>query len=144
MRSIITAWASACILAALVGAGYCDEALSLRQAVDIALKQNPGLLAAKGEASAAQSNERGAHALANPEMIVAPTVAGEPGSGSDTAALLVQPLEVNGQRQARGRIAHYEAQASQAASQAAQRDVVRSTKQAYWDVVQAQRMVTLD
>ncbi len=141
MRVLTAVLATACIISALVSVGHCNESLSLQQAVDIALRQNPGLLAARSEVDAGQANERGARARSNPEVVVAPTVAGE--SGSDSAVSVIQPLEVNGQRTARSRVARYEAQASQSAYLAARREVVRDVKQAYWDVTQAANMVAL-
>ena len=141
MRPIIIAWSLAILtfpIAGMLGA----ESLTVQQAVDIALRQNPDLLAAGHEVDAANSGERGARALANPEILVAPTVVGN--AKSDSAVSVVQPLELNGQRAVRTRIARFEAAATQAAYTIAERDLIRSVRQTYWDVAQAANLVELN
>jgi len=116
--------------------------LGLQEAIDIALRQNPNLLAARSDVDAAGANERSASTLANPEVIVSPNIAGE--SGSDSAVLVVQPLEINGSRTIRTRIARAEKDATGAAYRSVERDVIRSVKQAYWDIAQARNIVDLN
>lgn len=119
-----------------------QNSLSLEEAVNIALKNNPNLIAMRSEVKAAMAGQRGARALSNPEIVLAPGIAGE--AGSDEELTIIQPLEINGQRGVRTKIADAESNAVQASYKAAERDVVRSVKQAYWDVVQAQNVVELN
>lgn len=116
--------------------------LSLQEAIDIALHHNPDLLAAGYEVEAAKAGERGARSLANPEIALAPAITGV--EGSDEELSVTQPLEINGERALRARIAGAESQAVQASRRSAERQVIRSVKEAYWDAVQAQNVVELD
>ncbi len=116
--------------------------LGLQEAIDIALRQNPNLLASRSDVDAARANERSAGTLTNPELVVSPTIAGT--AGSDSAVLIVQPLEINGSRAIRTRIARAEKDATQAAHLSVERDVVRSVKQAYWEVAQIANVVDLN
>jgi len=119
-----------------------QEELRLGGAIQLALKQNPTVLAARSEVDAADANVRGARALANPEVVITPSVIGE--SGSDTELLAVQPLEVSGRRQIRTRIASSEAQATRARVQVIEREIIRDVKQAYWAIAEAQAVVELN
>ena len=141
MRLIIIAWSLAILVFRIAGT-LGAESLTVQQAVDVALRQNPDLLAAGHEVDAAKSGVRGARALANPEILVAPTVVGT--AGSDSAVSVIQPMEVNGQRAVRTRIARFEAAATQAAYTIAERDLIRSVRQTYWDVAQAANLVDLN
>lgn len=141
MRLIIIAWSLAILTLPIAGT-LGAESLTVQQAVDIALRQNPDLRAAGNETDAARAGERGARALANPEILVAPTVAGT--AGSDSAVLVTQPLELNGQRAVRTRIARFEVAAIQAAYSITERDLIRSVRQTYWDVAQAANLVDLN
>jgi len=123
-------------------AGAAEESLSLRDAVTAALTRNPSLQASRADVEAARAGARGARALANPEIIFTPPVAGA--AGSDEEFSFVQPLEVNGQRRARTRVANAELQASTAGSSATQRETVRAVKEAYWEVAEAQAVVDLN
>lgn len=118
------------------------SSLTLQEAIEIALRQNPVLLAARSDVDAARANERGAGTLANPEIVVTPSLTGA--GGSDEELSITQPLEINGQRKIRTSIARAEKDASQAAYRTAQRDVVRSVKQAYWEIAGAQSIVDLN
>ena len=118
------------------------EALTLEQAVDQALTRNPTVAAGHLFATAARESARGARALTNPEMLVAPTVIGD--GGSDSAAMFVQPLEINGARNARSRIATAEADAASHRFEAARRDMALQVKQIYWDLARTQEVVKLN
>ena len=128
-------------VAALAAAG-AEQSLSLRDAVALAQRQNPTILAAQEDALAAQAAAQGARALSNPEIVIAPTVAGA--AGSDEEFSLVQPLEVNGQRRARATVANAELQAATAGSSATRREIIRSVREAYWNVAEAQAVVDLN
>ena len=126
----------------LAGAASAEPALSLQQAVNMALERNPILQSSRTEIQAAKANERGAKTLTNPDIIITPSIAGS--AGSDEVLSVIQPLEVNGQRKIRGRIAQAETRATEAGSRSTERDLIRSVKQAYWDIAQAQNIVDLN
>lgn len=130
------------ICATMLSAACAAEELSLSQAIDIALKHNPSVAAENLSAQAAAHAARGAKALPNPDISVAPTVAGE--SGSDAAAFISQPLEMNGTRRVRGQIASHQANAAALDAAAVRNGTVRDVKQAYWDVAYAQELVELN
>lgn len=118
------------------------EELTLKQAIELAVKCNPTVAAGQFSANAAAEAARGAKALTNPELIVAPSIVGE--AGSDSALLLSQPLEINGSRKARARIAGQEAVAANQDARAISRDTVLKVKQLYWSTGRAQQLVDLN
>lgn len=118
------------------------EDLSLSQAVEKALANNPTIAAGELSAEAARRSVRGASALVNPEMLVAPTVAGE--GGSDSALLLTQPLEINSARKIRGLIAQSESRAADSNAQVLKRDLILEVKDAYWEVIRSRKIVELN
>lgn len=132
----------ACLTAMLISSPLPAEELTLRQAVEMAINNNPTVAADQLSAQAATQSARGARALANPEIIVAPTVAGD--AGADSALMFSQPLEINGARRARGRIAANEATAAGFDATATKRDIVLRVNQFYWDVSHAQELVKLN
>lgn len=142
MRQFMFVWLLTSFILTVTSAMASAESLTLQEAVDIALGRNPGVLAAGHDVDASKAAERGARALANPELWVAPTAAGT--AGSDSAVLLVQPLEINGQRTIRTKIATYEAGATKAVQGIVARDLILGVKQAYWDVVQAADLASLN
>jgi len=116
--------------------------LSLDDAVQTALRQNPAIAAGAASALAARQAARGASALANPDLLIAPSVVGQ--AGSDSAILLTQPLEINGSRTARSRIARHDAESAAQDASTLRRDIILSVKQRYWDTAQAQQLVKLN
>ncbi|MDO8684668.1 MAG: TolC family protein [Armatimonadota bacterium] len=118
------------------------EELSLNQAVELALKNNPTIAADQLSADAAKHAARGARALTNPEISVAPSIIGD--AGADSAVLFSQPLELNGSRRVRGRIALNEAAAAGFDAASTRRDIVLRVNQSYWDVARAQEFVKLN
>ena len=139
---LFTAALALVLLPTAVYAAPDIPSLGLQEAIDIALRQNPGLLAAGSDVDAARANERGAATLANPEIVVTPSLTGD--AGSDEELSITQPLEINGRRKIRTSIARAEKDASQSAYRAAQRGVIRSVKQAYWEIAGAQSIVDLN
>lgn len=134
------------VMAAFVSAGLspamcASEELTISEAILHALRNNPSIAAGQLNAEAAKHAARGAQALANPEIIVAPSVVGD--AGSDSAVLFSQPLEINGARKVRGRIAAFEAGAAASDASTVSRDIVRDVKQTYWEVARAQEAVRL-
>lgn len=129
------------IFAGLICSGACAEELSLSQAVDIALQNNPTISAGKLAAQAASDRARAAGSLVNPQVEVAPTVIGE--AGADSAIIVSQPLEINGSRKVRGRIAGHEAHVVSYEAQAQARKLALEVRETYWDVAAAQATVQL-
>lgn len=134
--------AFACFAMALVASGVLAEDLSLQQALDIAIKNNPIVAAGQLSADAAKQSAKGAKALANPEILVAPSVVGD--AGSDSALLFSQPLEINGSRKVRGQIASSEATAVGFDAETTRREIILHVNQSYWDVVRAQELMKLN
>lgn len=118
------------------------EDLSVQRALDLAIVNNPSIAAGDLSADAATHAARGARALSNPELVVAPTALGE--AGADSAVLFSQPLEINGSRQARSDIATHRAAAARHDANALRRGVALQVRQAYWDLAQAQELVRLN
>ncbi|MHB1455532.1 MAG: TolC family protein [Armatimonadota bacterium] len=135
LTTIILAYAFICGASA-------ESALSLKEAVNEALEHNASLKSTKAEVLGSKANERGAGTLTNPEITVTPGITGS--AGSDEVLSVVQPLEVNGQRKIRSRIAQAETRALEANSKSVERDLIRSVKHAYWDIVQIQSIVDLN
>ncbi|NLN75264.1 MAG: TolC family protein [Armatimonadetes bacterium] len=134
--------ATSALLVLLLGLPTLADNLTLRQAIETALQNNPSIAAEQLTADAAAEAVRGAKALKNPEMIVAPNVAGS--GGSDTAAMISQPLELNGSRKARVRAASGEAAAADAEAQIVSRDIVLKVKQLYWETARTIQVVDLN
>lgn len=134
--------AFACLAMVLVASGVLAEDLSLQQALDIAMKNNPTVAAGRLSADAAKQSAKGAKALTNPEILVAPSIVGD--AGSDSALLFSQSLEINGSRKVRGQIASSEATAVGYDSDTTRRDIILRVNQSYWDVVRSQELVKLN
>lgn len=131
------------VLCALIAVSAdASESLSLSQAIDMALRSNPTIAAGQISADAAKQAARGARALTNPEITIAPSIAGH--AGSDSAMLFSQPLELNGARRVRGEIASNQAAAAGFDARTTRRDVVLRVNQSYWDVARAQELVKLN
>lgn len=134
--------AFACFAVMLVASPLLAEDLSLPQAVETAINNNPNIAAGRLSADAAKQSARGAKALTNPEIVVAPSAVGN--AGSDSAVLFSQPLEINGGRRVRGEIASHEAAAACFDANALRRDIVLRVNLGYWDVARAQELVKLN
>ncbi|MCE5322516.1 TolC family protein [bacterium] len=132
----------ACFAVMAAASGVVAEDLSLQQALDIAIKNNPTVAAGRLSADAAKQSAKGANALTNPEILVAPSIVGD--AGSDSALLFSQPLEINGSRRVRGQIASSEATAVGYDSDTTRREILLRVNQSYWDVARAQELVKLN
>jgi len=126
----------------LLGVAATSEELSLDQALEIALKNNPGVAAEQLSADAARQAARGARVLVSPETTIAADIVGS--AGSDSAVLFSQPLEINGSRKLRGDIAAHQAVAMGSDAAAARRSLALLVKQSYWDIASAQELVRLN
>lgn len=142
MRLFGMAFTLILLISAACAADTGTIGLSLKEAVDMALRQNSSLMAARGDVEAADASERSARALANPEIVVTPGIAGE--AGSEEELFISQPLEINGARKIRSGIARARKDGVQAAARSVEREIIRSVKQTYWDIVQAEQIVALD
>lgn len=119
---------------------FAAEEISLTRAVEISIKNNPEISAALFEEQSALFRAKGSRAPANPEILYAPTVAGK--DGSDSEALIVQPLEINGSRAVKAKIASSEADSAKFESITKMQSIILQVKNAYWEVVSAQSAVT--
>lgn len=133
---------AAALCALIIASADASESLSLSQAIDIALKSNPTIAAEQLSADAAKHAARGAKALTNPEITVAPTIAGD--AGADSAVTFSQPLEINGSRTYRGKAASSEASAAAFDTETTRRDIILRVRQSYWDVAAARERVKSD
>ncbi|GMV37462.1 MAG: hypothetical protein AMXMBFR61_19700 [Fimbriimonadales bacterium] len=131
---------AAALAAVFPNAALADE-LSLSEAIHKAIANNPTVGGARHAADAARLLARGAGKLRNPETTLSPTVVGS--SGSDSAILFAQPLELNGARAVRAAVAESRARLVAFETHAVLREVVLRVKQAYWDVARAQELVKL-
>jgi len=147
MRLFLRRALPGCLLAVMctcTGAqGTVDApALTSQDAVRIALENHPVLRAAAHGVAAAQSGVEAARARKNPEVLIAPILIGD--EGAPEAVSVTQPLELNGSRDARLRIAMGASGASAAEAEVSQRAVALAARTAYWDAVLARAVVDLD
>lgn len=114
--------------------------LTAAQAVALAIQNNPRLSAAAHDVRSARQGAQAARALANPQIVIAPALTGV---GSDTEALVQQPLEINGTRAARAGAAQARLRATIADSMTALRDLVFDTRTAYYELIRAREQLAL-
>ncbi len=122
--------------------------LTLREALTLAARLNPGLAASAYDVLAAEGNARQAGVLPNPEL----EIEAEDFGGTDsrkgydsatTTAGISQRLELGGKRSKRQAVARSEARLTGWDYEAARLDVLTRTKQAFVDVLAAQSQVAL-
>jgi cobalt-zinc-cadmium efflux system outer membrane protein len=132
-------------LVLLLGAGHLPaqaQGLTVAQAVELALQTHASLQASRHEIRAAEAQLRSAAALTAPEVRLTPG-----GWGSepvDERLAVEQPLELNGARRARSRVARGALAETTAAAALTRAELVRQVKAAYWDVALAEQLVGLD
>ncbi|MHB8994655.1 MAG: TolC family protein [Armatimonadota bacterium] len=119
-----------------------EQALTVAQAVELALQNHPSLKASAFELRAAEAQVRGAGARVTPEVRVTPGIIGS--EGSDEVLSVEQPLELNGSRRARSGVARGLLAETTAGAALARADLVRQVKQAYWDVALAEQLTGLE
>ena len=102
--------------------------------------RNPGLLGTLRDVFAARAGVRSARILAAPNFIIAPAVT--PGGTSD-AFLYLQPLELNGTRTARTRVARAALSLAQAQAVLQLQSLVSQARVNYYALGQAQEQVAL-
>jgi outer membrane protein, heavy metal efflux system len=111
--------------------------LTVEEAVALAVRHNPRLLAAARDVLAARLGLRSARVLTNPSLLFVPSIIGE---GSDEELLLQQPLELNGTRSARTGVAQAQLRQTQAQAVVELRDLVFQTRNAYYELARAQEL----
>ena len=109
--------------------------LSLAQALQEAVGQSPDVTAARQRLAGTQAGLRGARALPNPQVELAPAI-----GFADEAALLSQELDLAGRRRLRTRVARGELGAAQAELRLAVLNVATEVRTAYFDLVRARRV----
>lgn len=119
-----------------------EQALTVARAVELALQNHPSLKVSGFELQAAEAQVRGAGARAAPEVRVTPGIIGS--EGSDEILAVEQPLEINGARRARSRMAQGLRAETVAGLALARAELVRQVKQAYWDAALGEQLVALD
>lgn len=117
------------------------RALSLEEAIRLAVANNPRLAAATRDIGAARSGLRSARSLTNPDVNFTPGITSISGSADEFIAR--QPLELNGTRKARAGVASAQLRGTQAEAITTLRDIVFSTKAAYYDLARAQQQVAV-
>lgn len=122
--------------------------LTLREALALAARLNPGLAASAHEVLGAEGNARQAGALPNPEFEIEAedfggTDARKGYDGATTTASLSQQFELGGKRFKRQAVARAEARLTGWEHEAARVDLLTRTKQAFVDVLAAQGHVAL-
>jgi cobalt-zinc-cadmium efflux system outer membrane protein len=131
-----------CALACAQEPNGTRATLGVADAVAAALAGHPALSAAGHLEVAAQAGLRAARARANPEVVIAPTLLGS--QGTPEAVSISQPLEVNGARRARVRVATAATQAAAAEREVLARGLALRVRTAYWDAVLAQASVEVE
>ena len=125
-----------------------EGVLTLRQALELALRHSLDLAAAAHGVRAAEGNARQAGKLPNPEV----EIGAEEFGGSDsrkgygaaqTSLGLNQPVELGGKRGKRQRVAQSEARLAGWAYEAQRLDVLTRTQKAFVDVLVAQGQLAL-
>jgi cobalt-zinc-cadmium efflux system outer membrane protein len=121
-----------------VAQAQTSSPLTVDEAASLALRNNPLPQAANRQVGAARAGVSAARTLANPSVTITPGVLGP--VGSDEELSITQPLEVNGTRGARTRVAQAELRATQSSSTVTSRDLVRDVKRAYYELARAQEV----
>ncbi len=117
------------------------SALTIDDAVSIAIRSNPKLSAAVHDVKASQSGVLSARSLAEPSILFTPGITSLSGTGEEL--LISQPLELNGTRTARTGIAAARLRQTQAQSVIELRNLVFAVKTAYYELVRSQEHLAL-
>jgi outer membrane protein TolC len=129
------------LLAPGIALAQDSPSFSVEAAVSTAIRNNPRLAAAVREIAAAAAGARSARALQNPTLFVAPALGNI--NGTTEELLLLQPLELNGTRTARSRIAAAQLRIAQSESVIELRNTVAATKTAYYELTRAREQLAL-
>ncbi len=120
--------------------------LSLSEAISIALKNNPGLIASQLEVEARKANISQANAIPNPDFgVFTEDFAGsgqfESFDNSQTTAQLSQRIELGGKRGARRNAASLNTDIADAELEIIRREIVSSVRKAFFTVLLDQERV---
>ncbi|MBC8135295.1 MAG: TolC family protein, partial [Fibrella sp.] len=115
--------------------------LSIEEAVGLAVRNSPRLVAARGDARSASFGVSSARALVNPNAFFAPGITSVSGTGEEF--LIQQPLEINGVRSARAGIARAGQREAEARSLSTLRETVYAAQVAYYELARAREQVTV-
>lgn len=107
-------------------------ALSVEEAVRLALAQSPSVTAARSRVEAAEAGIQGARAPYNPQAELAPGVGFTNGN-----ALLSQQFDISGRRSAQTRVARGLRQTAEAELEAVQLHVAAEARSAYFDLARS-------
>lgn len=125
----------ACCIGALAATSAGAQALTLRAAIDSALRHNPDLGVARAIADSARSETRIARALPNPTYAVVPN--------TPMQYSVTMPLDVGPQRRYRVRTSQLGAGAVRADADDATRQLVLAVQRSYYDVLLADARRTI-
>lgn len=119
-------------LTGLTTPGMAQEPLSVRQAIDLAMAENPRVRAAERQLEAARARETQAAALPNPNLsLQAEEIPiSNPGSGTFLVGIS-QPLLLGGQREARVGGARLERELAEIDREILRRDLIAEVREAY-------------
>jgi outer membrane protein, heavy metal efflux system len=117
--------------------------LSLGQALDLALANNPRLKAQSWDLRVAQAGKTQAQLLPNPELAVEIEGIGGQGprsgfDGAETTVTLAQPIQLGGKRQARTQVASYNRELAEWDLEQARLQIKAQTHAAFAEVMAAQ------
>lgn len=105
--------------------------ITLGRALEEAEENNLQIQAARQRYGASLEQMKSAYSLSNPELTVAPTIAGE--DGSDSELTFSQNLELNGSRAVRGKLARSRAAEQKALMEKEISEILFSVKSGYWE-----------
>ena len=115
--------------------------LTIDMAVESALRRHPALSAARKDRDAAVLGSRSAAALANPHLLLSPAIGSI--NGTTEELLLTQPLELNGSRTARRKLATARSTEAVRRLEAEARGVVALVKGKYIDLWRERMLLAL-
>ncbi|MCS6829037.1 MAG: TolC family protein [bacterium] len=116
------------------------EELSFEQALQTAARLNPSLRAARWEVASAQGLMSAARRPAPLEVLLAPALAT---GGTEEELMMAQPLEINGMRTARARLAAAELSLSLAEAEIALNEVLAEVAAAYLEAMYRDRLAQI-
>lgn len=115
--------------------------LTVEETVMVAVLNNPRVSAVVRETLTARAGVRSAGALTDPSVLFVPGITSLSGTGEEL--LISQPLELNGTRSARTGIALARLQFTQTQSLIELRQLVFSTRSAYYELLRAREQLAL-
>lgn len=127
------------ILLLLITSSSAEE-LSLEKAIEVAIRRNPALNAARWEVVSGQSLLSAAKRLSPPEALLAPALTA---GGTSEELMVIQPLEINGARRVRARLAAAESALTLAKAMSEVNEVLADVALAYFEAVYRGRLLQI-